>query len=186
MRSRWWAASGAAAAVVFLAACGSSAASGSGSTSSPTSGAAASSSASPAGSAADQAAGIKTASTSIGTVLTNAQGLTLYWFAIDTPAKSNCNGSCATYWPPVTGTPSMTSGVSLSGHFGTIKRSDGSAQATYDGHPLYTYKGDSAAGQTGGNGLNLSGGLWWAMTPSGAKPAAAKSSSPSSGGGGGY
>jgi predicted lipoprotein with Yx(FWY)xxD motif len=117
-------------------------------------------------------------------VLTNSHGFTLYWFAIDTPTKSNCNGSCATYWPPVTGTPSMASGVSLTGHFGTIKRSDGSTQATYDGHPLYTYKGDTAAGQTGGNGLNLSGGLWYAMTPTGAKPAAAKTSSPSSGGGG--
>ncbi len=120
------------------------------------------------------AAGIKTTSTSIGTVLTNAQGFTLYWFAIDTPTKSNCNGSCATYWPPVTGKPTAASGVSLPGTWGTIKRSDGSTQATYDGHPLYTYKADSAAGQTSGNGLNVSGGLWWAMTPSGAKPAAAK------------
>ena len=184
MRSRWWAASGAAAAVVFLAACGSSAASSSGSTSSPSSGAAASSSASPSASAASGAAGIKTTSTSIGTVLTNAQGFTLYWFAIDTPTKSNCNGSCVMYWPPVTGKPTAASGVSLPGTWGTIKRSDGSTQATYDGHPLYTYKADTAAGQTSGNGLNVSGGLWWAMTPSGAKPAAAKSSSPSSGGGG--
>lgn len=184
MRSRWWAASGAAAAVVVLAACGSTGTSSSGGTSSPSSGAAASSSASPSGSAVSGAAGIKTASTSIGTVLTNAQGFTLYWFAIDTPTKSNCNGSCATYWPPVTGKPTAASGVSLPGTWGTIKRSDGSTQATYDGHPLYTYKADSAAGQTSGNGLNVSGGLWWAMTPSGAKPAAAKSSSPSSGGGG--
>jgi predicted lipoprotein with Yx(FWY)xxD motif len=187
MRTRWWAASGAAAAVVFLAACGSSAASGSGSASSPSSGAAAaSSSASSPSSAAGGAAGIKTTSTSIGTVLTNAQGFTLYWFAIDTPTKSNCNGSCATYWPPVTGKPSAASGVSLPGKWGTITRSDGSAEATYDGHPLYTYKGDSAAGQTSGNGLNASGGLWYAVTPSGAKPggAASPSSSPSSGGGG--
>jgi predicted lipoprotein with Yx(FWY)xxD motif len=67
--------------------------------------------------------------------------------------------------------------------FGTIRRSDGRVQATYDGHPLYTYASDSAPGQIGGNALNLSGGLWWAMTPSGAKLG-----SPSSGGagGGGY
>jgi len=134
----------------------------------------------------NDAAGIKTASTSIGTVLTNSRGFTLYWFALDTPTKSNCTGSCASYWPPVTGTPSMASGVSLTGHFGTIKRSDGSTQATYEGHPLYTYKGDTAAGQTAGNGVSLSGGLWYAMTPTGAKPTATKSSSPSSGGGGGY
>jgi predicted lipoprotein with Yx(FWY)xxD motif len=182
MRSRWWAASGAAAAVIVLAACGSSATSGPGSASTPSSGAAAASS--PASSAANAATGIKTASTSIGTVLTNAQGFTLYWFAIDTPTKSNCNGSCASYWPPVTGKPAVASGVSLTGAWGTIKRSDGSTQATYDGHPLYTYKGDSSAGQTGGNGLNLSGGLWYAMTPTGAKPSATPSSSPSSGGGG--
>jgi predicted lipoprotein with Yx(FWY)xxD motif len=183
MRSRWWAASGAAAAVIFLAACGSSASSGSGTPSSPSSGAAAAPSSS-ASSLANDATGIKTASTPIGTVLTDAQGFTLYWFAIDTPTKSNCSGSCVTYWPPVKGKPTAASGVSLPGKWGTIKRSDGSLQATYDGHPLYTYKGDSSAGQTSGNGLNASGGLWYAMTPSGAKLTATKSSSPSSGGGG--
>jgi len=126
------------------------------------------------------AAQIKTASVSGGTVLTNAQGFTLYWFAIDTAAKSNCNGSCADYWPPLTGTPSAASGVSLSGTLGTIKRSDGTLQATYDGHPLYTYKGDTAAGQDNGNGSNASGGLWWAMTPTGAKLSSAVSPAPSS------
>ena len=190
MRTRWWAASGAAAAVVFLAACGSSAATSSGSASSPSSGAAAASS--PASSAARGATGIMTASTAKGTVLTTAQGRTIYWFAIDTPAKSNCSGTCATFWPPVTGKPTAAASASLTGKWGTITRADGTTQATYDGHPLYTYKGDTAAGQDGGNGLNISGGLWWAMTPSGAKLAAAKVSSPSpsssssSGGGYGY
>ena len=193
MRTRWWAASGAAAAVVFLAACGSSAATSSGSAASPSSGAAAASSpASSSGSAASSATGIMTASTAGGTVLTTAQGRTIYWFAIDTPTKSNCSGTCATYWPPVTGTPTAAASASLPGKWGTITRADGTTQATYDGHPLYTYKGDTAAGQDGGNGLNISGGLWWAMTPSGAKLAAAKQSSPSpsssssSGGGYGY
>src|ERR1039457_282838 len=190
MRTRWWAASGAAAAVVFLAACGSSAASSAGSRSSPSSVAAAASS--PASSAASGATGIMTASTAKGTVLTTAQGRTIYWFAIDTPAKSNCSGTCATFWPPVTGKPAAAASASLPGKWGTITRADGTTQATYDGHPLYTYKGDTAAGQDGGNGLNVSGGLWWAMTPSGAKLAAAKVSSPSpsssssSGGGYGY
>src|SRR5450755_4829580 len=190
MRTRWWAASGAAAAVVFLAACGSSAATSSGSASSPSSGAAAASS--PASSAAGGATGIMTASTSKGTVLTTAQGRTIYWFAIDTPAKSNCSGTCATFWPPVTGTPSMASGASLTGKFGTIARADGTMQATYDGHPLYLFAGDKAAGQVNGNGINTSGGLWWASTPTGAKLAAAKpsasasASSSKSGGGYGY
>ena len=92
------------------------------------------------------------------TLLTNASGLTLYWFAPDTAAKSACYGSCAAYWPPVTGTPSAGPGVT--GRLGTITRTGGTTQATYDGHPLYTYIGDSAPGQASGNNLNLNGGLW--------------------------
>ena len=81
----------------------------------------------------------------------------------------------------------MASGASLSGKFGTIKRSGSQLQATYDGHPLYTFKQDTSSGQVNGNDINTSGGLWWAMTPSGAKLAAsAKSSSSPSSGGGGY
>jgi predicted lipoprotein with Yx(FWY)xxD motif len=91
-------------------------------------------------------------------LLTNASGLTLYWFAPDTSAKSACYGSCAAYWPPVTGSPSAGPGVT--GKLGTITRTDGTTQATYDGHPLYTYIGDSAPGQASGNDLNLNGGLW--------------------------
>jgi predicted lipoprotein with Yx(FWY)xxD motif len=91
-------------------------------------------------------------------LLTDAKGLTLYWFAPDTSAKSACYGSCAAYWPPVTGTPSAGPGVT--GMLGTITRTDGTVQATYDGHPLYTYIGDNAPGQASGNDLNLNGGLW--------------------------
>jgi predicted lipoprotein with Yx(FWY)xxD motif len=96
-------------------------------------------------------------------VLTNATGFTLYWFAPDTPSRSNCNGSCAIYWPPVTGTP--TAGKGVSGRLGTIKRANGATQATYNGHPLYTYVGDGSPGQANGNGLNLNGGLWYVVTP---------------------
>ena len=92
------------------------------------------------------------------TLLTNASGLTLYLFAPDTATKSACYGSCAAYWPPVTGTPSAGTGVT--GQLGTITRTGGATQATYDGHPLYTYIGDSAPGQASGNNLNLNGGLW--------------------------
>jgi len=99
------------------------------------------------------------------TVLTNAEGRTLYWFAPDTATRSACYGTCAAYWPPVRGAATASPGVT--GRLGTITRSDGSAQATYDGHPLYTYAGDTAAGQANGNRLNLNGGLWYEVTPSG-------------------
>jgi len=176
MRNRWWAVPVLAGGAALLAACGSSAApSASGST--------------PAAANSSVAAGgavISTHSTSKGAVLVNAKGRTLYWFAIDTPTASKCTGSCATYWPPVIGKPTAAGGTSLPMHLGSITRSNGQVQATYDGHPLYTYVGDTAAGQIKGNGQNLSGGLWWAATPSGAKLAAASASSSSSSSGGGY
>jgi predicted lipoprotein with Yx(FWY)xxD motif len=108
---------------------------------------------------------LKTAEAGGTTVIANSKGFTLYWFAPDTPAKSTCYGTCAQYWPPVTGTP--TAGPGVTGRVATITRSDGSTQATYDGHPLYTYIGDSAPGQANGNNLNLNGGLWHEVTVSG-------------------
>ncbi len=184
MRNRWWAAPLLAGGVAVLAACGSTAST---STSSGGGGAPAATTPSMTQQTSSGAV-IKTASTSKGKVLVNAQGKTLYWFAIDTPTKSNCSGICATYWPPVIGKPSAASGASLTMALGTIKRSDGKLQATYGGHPLYTYAGDTAPGQVSGNGKNLSGGLWWAATPSGAKlgSSPAPSSTTSSAGGGGY
>jgi predicted lipoprotein with Yx(FWY)xxD motif len=178
MRNRWLATSVlAAAAVVGLAACGSSSSSSTpAAASTPKATSAANSS-----SSSGMAAGIKTMTVSGQTVLTDSAGFVLYWFAIDTPTTSSCNGSCTTYWPPVIGTPSLGSGVSLSGKLGTIKRSNGQLQATYDGHPLYTFKSDTSAGQDSGNALNASGGDWWAMTASGAKIKKATSSSGSGG-----
>jgi predicted lipoprotein with Yx(FWY)xxD motif len=99
------------------------------------------------------------------TVLTNAKGLTVYTFAADSPGKSNCYGDCASYWPPVTGSPSHPPGVP--GTFGTTARTDGSTQVTWNGHPLYTYIGDSGPGQAHGNNLNLNGGLWKEIVVSG-------------------
>jgi len=103
-------------------------------------------------------AGLKTTVIDGTTVLTNAKGFTLYSFAPDTPTVSKCYGSCAAYWPPVTGTAPASSG--LPGTVGTITRTGGARQLTYNGHPLYTYIGDSAPGQANGNNLNLNGGLW--------------------------
>ena len=91
-------------------------------------------------------------------LLTNAQGLTLYTFAPDKTDKSVCYGTCASYWPPVPG--NMSAGPGVTGKIGTIKRTDGTTQATYNGRPLYTYVGDKSPGQDGGNNINLNGGLW--------------------------
>jgi predicted lipoprotein with Yx(FWY)xxD motif len=99
------------------------------------------------------------------TVLTNAKGLTLYWFAPDKPSKSVCYNSCAAYWPPVKGPVTVAAGVAgVTGKLGTTKRTDGSLQATYNGRPLYTYIADTAPGQAKGNKLNLNGGLWYEVT----------------------
>ena len=123
-------------------------------------------------------------------VLTNSQGMVLYWFAPDTSAKSACNTTCLKYWPLVRGP--ATAGTGIKGTLGVIT-TNGVQQVTYLGHPLYTYVADTSPGMDKGNGLNLSGGLWWAMTASGAKLAASSSSGSSSTGstggstgGGGY
>jgi predicted lipoprotein with Yx(FWY)xxD motif len=96
------------------------------------------------------------------TVLTNSRGLTLYLFVPDGTGRSVCYGTCAAYWPPVVGKPMAGTGVT--GALGTTQRTNGTLQATYDGHPLYTYIGDSAPGQANGNGLDLNGGLWREIT----------------------
>src|SRR5207237_325658 len=83
--------------------------------------------------------------------------LTLYTFVPDSVNKSVCYGDCATYWPPVPG--NMSAGPGVTGKIGTITRTDGTTQATYDGHPLYTYIGDHSPGQDGGNHINLPGGF---------------------------
>ena len=132
--------------------------------------------------AAAAGGGLSTAKIGGATVLTNARGFTVYSFAPDMPTRSNCNGTCAQNWPPVKG-PATASGVK--GTFGTIRRSGGATQATFDGHPLYTFVGDTAPGQAKGNGLNAAGGLWREVTTSGSAPAGS-SSSGSGGGGYGY
>ena len=176
MRNRWLASAELAAVTLIVAACGGSSAGSGGASSAPSSTATAASSPASSGTA------LKTAKIGGTTVLTNAEGFTLYWFAPDTPAKSNCNGSCATFWPPVKGP--ATSGPGVTGKLGTITRSDGTAQAAYNGHPLYTYVGDTAPGQAKGNGLNVSGGVWHEVTVSEAAAAVSTPSSSSGGSGG--
>jgi predicted lipoprotein with Yx(FWY)xxD motif len=168
MRTRHFGLIGTAAVALLIAACGSSASS-TGTTGTSTSAPAASGSA------------LKTTTIGGATVLTNAKGFTLYWFAPDTSTTSKCTGSCATYWPPVKGPATAGSGVT--GTLATITRPDGTTQATWNGHPLYTYAADTAPGQAAGNGLNVSGGVWHEVTISGSPAPAA---TPSSKGGYGY
>jgi predicted lipoprotein with Yx(FWY)xxD motif len=113
-------------------------------------------------SAPDTPVVLKTATIGGVSVLTNARGFTLYWFAPDTSERSVCYGTCAVYWPPVTGAP--VAGPGVTGRTGTISRTGGGTQVTYDGHPLYTYIGDTAPGQASGNNINLNGGLWHEVT----------------------
>jgi predicted lipoprotein with Yx(FWY)xxD motif len=165
MRNGWLVPVGAIAAALVIAACGSSSSSTGGSGSGS-------------GSGSSSAAGaLSTMKVGSATLLTNSKGFTLYWFVPDTSTASKCNGSCAHYWPPVPGPASAGSGVT--GTLGVITRSSGTKQATWNGHPLYTYVGDSAPGMAKGNGLNQSGGVWHEIVLTGHA-----ASSPSSGGGG--
>ena len=177
MRNRWLAPAGLAAAALVVAACGSSSSPG-GSGGSGHSPAAAAT-----GAAAAAVTTLEAKKVGGAMLLTNSKGFTLYWFAPDTSTQSKCNTACAHYWPPVKGPASAMSGVK--GTLTVITRSDGSKQAVWNGHPLYTYVGDTAPGMAKGNGLNLSGGVWHDIVLTGsAAPAPAKSSS--SGGGYGY
>jgi predicted lipoprotein with Yx(FWY)xxD motif len=170
MRNLWWAPGALAGLALIAVACGSSS---TGST------AGSGGSVSSAATVAASSSALKTAKIGSATVLTNAKGFTLYWFAPDTATKSNCNGSCAHFWPPVKGPAAAGSGVT--GTLATIKRADGSVQATWNGHPLYTYISDTAPGQAKGNGLNLSGGVWHEVTISGTAVPAATHSAKSGG-----
>jgi predicted lipoprotein with Yx(FWY)xxD motif len=180
-----------AAGLAALAACSSSSSSSSSAPSSApaTSSAAAGSSASATGSAAAgsgstsgaaaaTAEGLKTATIGGATVLTNAKGFALYSFAPDTATKSACNGACATAWPPQVATATAKS------PYTTIKRSDGATQLVFNGHPLYTFTGDTSPGTASGNGVNAFGGLWHEVPASGG--AAPASSASAGSGGAGY
>lgn len=114
-------------------------------------------------------------------VLTNASGLTLYYFAPDTPTTSKCTGSCAGYWPPLllpSGQPTASGAVS--GSLTTVTDANG-RQVEYNGHLLYRYTADTAPGQAAGNGKVLNGGTWYVATPSLAAGSGASASPSSSG-----
>ena len=137
-------------------------------------------------------AGVMAASTSLGKIVTDSKGRTLYLFTHDTGMKSTCTGACASEWLPFTaGSKPAVSGGIAGDAVSLVKRSDGSKQVTLNGHPLYYFVGDQAAGQTNGQGVNDFGAKWFTVAPSGtmvtaAPKSSASSSTSSSSGGGGY
>jgi predicted lipoprotein with Yx(FWY)xxD motif len=108
--------------------------------------------------------------TKLGTVLVDGRGRTLYLFEKDKSGASACTGACASIWPPLTTGAKSVAGKGLqAAKLGSIKRSDGTTEVTYGGHPLYTYAGDAKAGDTKGQGLDQFGAEWYVLAPSGAK-----------------
>ena len=128
---------------------------------------------------------VSTAKTSLGRVIVNSNGHTLYLFGKDRNGKSACTGQCAVFWPPliVSGKPGVTGGAKAS-LIGSTRRADGRLQVTYNHHPLYTFVKDTKAGQTNGEGVSAFGATWRAISPAGtkiAKPTAAASTAPAPG-----
>jgi predicted lipoprotein with Yx(FWY)xxD motif len=165
------------AAALLAAACSSTSSTGASST-----GAASGSSAA---SASTTGTVIKGTSGTTGAFLTDGSGRTLYLWAKDGKNMSACSGACAGAWPPVKASGTVTAGGDAkASDLGTITRSDGTKQVTYDGHPLYYFSGDSAAGQVNGQGSDGFGAKWWLVSPAGTQITSADSaSSPGSGGG---
>lgn len=158
---------------ILVAACGSSTGSG-GSTPTP-----AATTPAPVATTPAATSTVKTATATVKgqstTILTNAQGMTLYYFKPDSPTTSACTGGCASAWPPLlsTGAGLPTSAATLPGTLTAVTTANGN-QIEYNGHPLYTYSGDSAPGQTNGEGI---GGKWFVCTPDLAAASSGSSSS---------
>ena len=148
---------------LLLTACGTSTTPGSayhGAATTVMSSAAPSSPASGMSSPASRSAAVLTVEkTPIGYVLANANGYTVYWLAKDRRGSAHpaCVGKCLLAWFPVTGQPVAAKGVTLDAELGCVTRAGGVKQATYNGHPLYTFGSDSAPGMANGDG---SAGVW--------------------------
>jgi predicted lipoprotein with Yx(FWY)xxD motif len=168
---------GAAATLMLAAACGTSTTT-SASSSAP-------------GSATPAAPGgvVGVATTSLGPVLVDGKGLTVYMLTADSPGHSTCSAACLQYWPPVTG-PAPTSVKGITAALSVTKATSGASMVTAAGWPLYTFAKDSAPGDVTGQGVKSFGGKWYAVSPSGkavtapAKTAPTTTSGGSSGGGG--
>jgi predicted lipoprotein with Yx(FWY)xxD motif len=107
----------------------------------------------------------------LGRVLVDSKGFTLYDFHKDKGGQSACYGQCASVWPPLTtGSAPQPSNGAAASKLGTTKRSDGTLQVTYAGHPLYTYTADAKPGDANGNDIDSFGGEWYALQPNGEEP----------------
>ena len=142
---------------LIVAGCGSSGGSSSSSSASPSS-------------SSSSAVKVEAQSSSVGKVLTDGSGRTLYLFEKDTGPKSTCSGACAANWPPFTAAskPAVAGGAS-SADITLIKRGGGKEQVTYKGHPLYYYAGDKSAGDINGQGMDAFGAEWFVLSPKGSK-----------------
>jgi predicted lipoprotein with Yx(FWY)xxD motif len=166
---------GAAAVTLVVAACGSSDSSGSTTPSSPDS-----------STQGASGAVLGVASTSLGDVLVDGQGLTVYMLTADSPKHSSCSSDCLEYWPPVAAPSSGAPSVSgISATLDVTKSTSGESMLTANGWPLYTFANDQAPGDVNGEGVQTFGGTWYALSPAG-QPIKAAPSSTDTGGGGGY
>lgn len=136
-------------------------------------------------STASGALNVGTASGNAGTYLTGAGGRALYLWMGDHGTASSCSGACANAWPPLTAASApAVSGSAVASKLGLVKRSDGTEQVTYGGHPLYYFAGDSAAGTTSGEGSDGFGARWWLVSPGGTALTGTSAGTGSSGGAG--
>ena len=158
-RSRGWALAASILLAGSLGACGSSDDTGSTTPTPPAT------SAPPSASAPGTAPAVATAATDLGTILVDGQGMTLYLFTKDTQGsgESTCEGECLVAWPPLVGMPTAGTGVDAT-KLGSITRSDGSTQGTYNGWPLYYWVEDKAPGDTTGQNVQ---GVWYVLDAQG-------------------
>jgi predicted lipoprotein with Yx(FWY)xxD motif len=113
---------------------------------------------------------VGTGRSSLGTILVDGRGRTLYLFEKDRRGRSACSGACATYWPPLIARGKPTAGRGAKASLrGTIRRANGTRQVTYAGHPLYRYLPDTRPGQTNGQDSHDFGAGWYVLSPAGKK-----------------
>jgi predicted lipoprotein with Yx(FWY)xxD motif len=130
---------------------------------------------------------VATAKTSLGRILVDSRGRTLYLFEKDRAGKSACSGQCATFWPPlITAAKPRVAGGAKASLIGTVRRGDGRLQVTYNHHPLYTFLKDKKNGQTKGQNVDAFGAEWYVVSTAGSKIEKHSSSGGGGGGGGGY